>query len=446
MTQQICLRRTWCSSMIQHSKMHLMTYLITSQPRCLPGMCLGGDSSENWVKVQLKSPTQLSRSSGNKHQFDYMINSDPTDQVISGNTHHLNWHYNHVLQWWDGNPVTSGDVWDIMKSIKNKLSADGVDHEHSSVMKKENMDKILAWAMLDCPEIRNVLHFIYIVLTKTPILDVHISDDVRKKVMRHFEFLAFASTVWIIWTRYSNDDPLICLGLPCLSRCCELMKLKRRDIQMDNAQLDSILVKYMRGEQDALTISNMDECCEIHLWHRKGWQRKEDKSFKEIDLHGMRWDFDSPMLLYPNLTAANHYQIFPRPDLTSCDVFFWLLTWIRWVEYVHLGCPMADEDFVFPAVGWMGSSNLVNCWHQIASKKCWTKQRLAAVLKVNTQHTVFAGEGRSIGSYAYLKKRNCLWMWYNFGVDGQKVNRSDSFPFLLNQLFDGFFSWHSTWL
>ena len=57
------------------------------------------------------------------------------------------------------------------------------------------------------------------------------------------------------------------------------------------------------------------------------------------------------MLLYPNLTAANHYQIFPRPDLTSCDAFFWLLTWIRWVEYVHLGRPMADEDFVFPAVG-----------------------------------------------------------------------------------------------
>ncbi|KIM59474.1 hypothetical protein SCLCIDRAFT_126112, partial [Scleroderma citrinum Foug A] len=39
------------------------------------------------------------------------------------------------------------------------------------------------------------------------------------------------------------------------------------------------------------------------------------------------------------------------PDLTSCDMFFWLLTWIRWVEYVHLGCPMAGGDFVFPAVG-----------------------------------------------------------------------------------------------
>jgi len=213
-----------------------------------------------------------------------MINSDPSDQVISGDTYHLNWHYNHVLQQWDGNPATSGDVRDIMKSIKNKLSANGVDCEHSSAMKKDNMDKILVWATSDCPKIGNVLHFIYIVLTKTPISDVHISDDVRKRVTRHLEFLAFASTAWI---RYSNDDPLICLGLPCLSRCCELMKLKCRDIQMDNTRLDSILVKYMRGEQDVLTISDMDKCCEIHLRHRKGWQRKEDKSFREIDLRGM---------------------------------------------------------------------------------------------------------------------------------------------------------------
>ena len=64
------------------------------------------------------------------------------------------------------------------------------------------------------------------------------------------------------------------------------MKLKRRNIQMDTEQIDSILVKYMRGEQDALTIDDMDEYCEIHLWHRKGWQKKEDKSFRGIDLRG----------------------------------------------------------------------------------------------------------------------------------------------------------------
>ena len=55
---------------------------------------------------------------------------------------------------------------------------------------------------------------------------------------------------------------------------------------MDTERIDSILVKYMRGEQDALTIDDMDEYCEIHLQHQKGWQKKEDKSFRGIDLCG----------------------------------------------------------------------------------------------------------------------------------------------------------------
>ena len=67
-----------------------------------------------------------------------------------------------------------------MKSIKNKLSADGVDREHSLAMKKEHMDKILTWAKSDCPEIGSVLHFIYIMLTKAPASGVHIGDDVKK--------------------------------------------------------------------------------------------------------------------------------------------------------------------------------------------------------------------------------------------------------------------------
>ena len=109
-----------------------------------------------------------------------MISSDLTDQVISSDTYCLDWHYNHVLQRWDGNPVTSGDIQDIMKSIKNKLSEDGVDHDHSSVMMKEHMDKILTWEKSDCPKIGSVLHFIYVLLANTPISDVHISDDVKK--------------------------------------------------------------------------------------------------------------------------------------------------------------------------------------------------------------------------------------------------------------------------
>ena len=106
-----------------------------------------------------------------------------------------------------------------MKSIKNKLSADGVDCEHSSAMKKEHMDKILTWAKSDCPEIGSALYLIYVVLTKAPASGVHIGDDVKKQVTRRLKFLAFASTAWIIWTRYGNDGSLICLGLPAIPEC-----------------------------------------------------------------------------------------------------------------------------------------------------------------------------------------------------------------------------------
>ncbi|KIN96065.1 hypothetical protein M404DRAFT_33633 [Pisolithus tinctorius Marx 270] len=35
----------------------------------------------------------------------------------------------------------------------------------------------------------------------------------------------------------------------------------------------------------------------------------------------------------------------------ACDAFLRLVFWIRWVELVHLDRPMADEDFLFPAIG-----------------------------------------------------------------------------------------------
>ena len=65
------------------------------------------------------------------------------------------------------------------------------------------------------------------------------------------------------------------------------MKLQRKDIRMNNKWVDDILIKYMSGKQDALTIDDMTrENCEIHLRHRKGWQKKQDKSYREMDQSG----------------------------------------------------------------------------------------------------------------------------------------------------------------
>ena len=228
-----------------------------------------------------------------------MINNH-TDQVIRGEAYRVDWHHNDVLQRWDGNLATSGDVRDVIKSIKNKLSTDGLDREHATAMKKEHMDKISAWVKSDCPEIGSAMHFIYAVLTKEPVSNVHIDDEVKKRVTKHLEFLAFTSTAWILWTRYGLDGFSICSWLTLIMQSAELVKLKRKDIRMDKERVDDVLVKYMSGGQEALTIDDMtQECCEIHLRHRKGWQKKQDKSFREIDLHGKPQDFaGSTTLMY----------------------------------------------------------------------------------------------------------------------------------------------------
>ncbi|KAL4080479.1 hypothetical protein J3A83DRAFT_4421993 [Scleroderma citrinum] len=86
----------------------------------------------------------------------------------------------------------------------------------------------------------------------------------------------------------------------------KLVKLKHRDVQFDNTAID-------------------------------GWQRKLEKGVREIDLH------------------SNQYKIYPCPDMgVACDTFRWLLLWVKWVEYIHLGHSMAKGDFLFPAVGTNG--------------------------------------------------------------------------------------------
>ena len=48
------------------------------------------------------------------------------------------------------------------------------------------------------------------VLTKEPTAKMHMTDEVKHQVTKRLEFLAFTSTAWILWTRYSYGL-LICL-------------------------------------------------------------------------------------------------------------------------------------------------------------------------------------------------------------------------------------------
>ncbi|KAI6002511.1 hypothetical protein EDC04DRAFT_2908510 [Pisolithus marmoratus] len=214
-------------------------------------------------------------------------------------------------------------------------------------MTKEYLDRILTWSdslcLLDAPS-----HYIHFVMTSSEpsalLGEWAMSKKMKLTVTRHLEQLACTAVGFMLWTRNY-----------------ELVKLKRGDIKIDRTAMDGVFLKYLRGEERSLTINELRVYFEVHLRNRKGWQRKLDKGVREIDLRSqshlpicLR---DVAMRQY--LTAfdwyvyiGNHYQVYPRPDMgKACDAFVRLLFWMRWVEVVHLGRLMAEDDFLFPAVG-----------------------------------------------------------------------------------------------
>ncbi|KAI5982209.1 hypothetical protein EDD15DRAFT_2378154 [Pisolithus albus] len=68
-----------------------------------------------------------------------------------GATFRGSWHHNDARHRWEGNPVLSAEVNDIIASIRHKLSSDGAERTHSGAMKKEYMDRILTWSASQCP-------------------------------------------------------------------------------------------------------------------------------------------------------------------------------------------------------------------------------------------------------------------------------------------------------
>ncbi|KAI6006498.1 hypothetical protein F5J12DRAFT_768678 [Pisolithus orientalis] len=204
-----------------------------------------------------------------------------------GATFRGKWHHNDAHHRWEGNPVLSAEVDDVVASIRHKVSSEGAERKHSGAMKKEYMDKILAWSESFCP------------------LDAPLQYILKLTVTWHLEHLAFSAVAFMLWTRNY-----------------ELLKLKCGDVKLDKTVIDGI-------EHNAYF--------EIHLKNRKGWQRKLDKGMREADLR------------------SNRYKIYPCPDMgKACDTLLRLVSWMKWVELVHLSRPMTEEDFLFPAIGTNG--------------------------------------------------------------------------------------------
>ncbi|KAI6004429.1 hypothetical protein F5J12DRAFT_783407 [Pisolithus orientalis] len=219
---------------------------------------------------------------------------------VDGATFHGNWHHNDVHHQWEGNPVLSAEVDDIVASIRHKVNSEGAEWKHSGAMKKEYMDKILAWSGLLCP-LDAPLQYIHLMMVGCKMLPsgTSLSRKVRLAVTWHLEHLAFGTVAFMLWTRNY-----------------ELLKLKHGDVKLDWTVIDGMFMKYLRGEEVSLTINEHNAYFEIHLKN------------------------------------CNHYKIYPCLDMgKACDTFLCLVLWMKWVELVHLGQLMTNEDFLFPTIG-----------------------------------------------------------------------------------------------
>ncbi|KAI6000121.1 hypothetical protein F5J12DRAFT_951289 [Pisolithus orientalis] len=222
---------------------------------------------------------------------------------------------------WDEADVLLAEVDDVVASIRHKVSSEGAERKHSGAMKKEYMDKILAWSESFCP-LDAPLQYICLATIGYKVLPLgeSLNGKVKLMVTQHLEHLAFSTVTFTLWTRNY-----------------ELLKLKHGDVKLDKTVIDGMFMKYLRGEELSLTVSEHNAYFEIHLKNRKGWQRKLDKGMREADLR------------------SNHYKIYPCPDMgKACDTLLCLVSWMKWVELVHLGRPMTEEDFLFPVIGTNG--------------------------------------------------------------------------------------------
>ncbi|KAG2110244.1 uncharacterized protein F5147DRAFT_796945, partial [Suillus discolor] len=271
--------------------------------------------------------------------------------LSDGDTYHGKWHFDEAKQRWEGNPADSADVYDVLSSVKHKASAEGGDRTHSMAMTKDYMDRVLRWHQAACP-LEISLHMIQKTMSGAQPSDVHLDLETRKRLTQHLEQITLAANGWTLWTRCDPTCP------------CEVHDLTYR-IHSDRASY-----------------------FEIFLSNRKGWQKKVDKGQWEVDLR------------------SNHYKIYPRPEMLACDNFFWMLVWIKWLEFFHYGRTLHPNDFLFPA---MGANGVVHPGQPISHD---------TVQKWINESTASAGILGNFSTHCF--RRGGAQYWFMFAPVGQR--------------------------
>ena len=121
---------------------------------------------------------------------------------FSGDVFRGQWHYNEMWQRWEGNPVQSGEIDDLMKAVKHKINADNVPRMHSAVMKMEYMDMMLTWSKSKCP-FDVAFWYLWLAMAGSEVLPPGevLSVETHSEISWHLEQLTFHSTAWTLWTR-----------------------------------------------------------------------------------------------------------------------------------------------------------------------------------------------------------------------------------------------------
>jgi integrase len=104
--------------------------------------------------------------------------------------------------------------------------------------------------------------------------------------------------------------------------------------------------------------------------------------------------------------AANHYKIYPRPNMPACDNFFWMLVWIKWLQSFHYGRTLQLNDFIFPA---MSANGVVHPGQPISHD---------TVQKWINESTAGAGIRGNFSTHCF--RRGGAQYWFMFAPVGQR--------------------------
>ena len=132
-----------------------------------------------------------------------IFNERRTDlEASDGDTYRGPWHYSEARHRWEGNPIRSGMVDNVMAAIKNKSNAEGAVRTHSAAMSKEYMEMMHTWSRSIC-DLDLPIQFIWLAMAGSvvPPPGKVLYLDERTVITRHLEQIAFCSTAWTIWTR-----------------------------------------------------------------------------------------------------------------------------------------------------------------------------------------------------------------------------------------------------